>query len=231
MAITQRRMDFLRTIKQLYESTKLPVHYVRVAELLGISKWSAYEMLKNLEKEGLVSSQYEVKQGQKHPGRAMVLFAPTHLMDTILSGKPLEVSLTEWLQIKERLLSCCEGLKKNDNAKDLVKQLIAELPTIANPMIFSSYVITILIVQLQTLSDNSIGLIKKLIKDAVNPESGIAMFVGAVIGSMPKITSRVNPIAQLMNHLPGLQKNLAQMKHSEQIQLMDFLSDALARKS
>jgi Mn-dependent DtxR family transcriptional regulator len=57
VGITRRRMDFLRIIKQLYESTNLPVHYVRVAQLLGISKWSAYEMLKNLEKEGLVSSQ------------------------------------------------------------------------------------------------------------------------------------------------------------------------------
>jgi len=79
MRITRRRMDFLQKIKELYEATGLPVHYARVAELLGVSKWSAYEMLKKLEKEGLLASQYEVNQRERFPGRAMVLFAPTRL--------------------------------------------------------------------------------------------------------------------------------------------------------
>lgn len=228
MAITRRRMDFLRIIKQLYESTNLPVHYVRVAQLLGISKWSAYEMLKTLEKGGLVSSQYEVNQGQKHPGRAMVLFAPTNLLDMVLSGNPLEVPAREWYQIKERLLSVCEEVKEG-KTREVVKQLISELPGIGNPMIFSAYIITILIAQLQTLSDKSIRLIKKIVLDAVNPESGLAMFAGAVIASIPKITSRAHPVSQLLNYLSGFQKNLALLNQTEQVQLIDFLSDALAK--
>lgn len=228
MALTRRKMDFLNTIKQLYESTRLPVHYVQVAQFLGISKWSAYEMLKKLEKDGLLSSQYEVNQGEKYPGRAMVLFAPTHLVDKILSGKILEEPAREWRQIKDHLLTICEGLKK-ENAKELIKQLLAELPGIGNPMFFSAYVLTILVAQLHTLSDSSIRLIKNLTSESVNPESGLAMFTGAVVASVPKIASRVNPLSQLLGYIPGFQKNLALLNRSQQLQLMDFLGDALAK--
>ncbi|HWP98823.1 MAG TPA: hypothetical protein VN426_18425 [Syntrophomonadaceae bacterium] len=228
MAMTRRRMDFLRIIKQLYESTNLPVHYVRVAQLLGISKWSAYEMLKTLEKEGLVSSQYEVNQGEKHPGRAMVLFAPTTMLHKVLSGSPLEEPVKEWYQIKEKLLSLCDELKEG-KAREIVKQLISELPGIGNPMIFSAYIITILIAQLQALSGKSILLIKRIVLDAVNPESGLAMFAGAVIASIPKIAAKALPVSQLLNYLSGFQKNLALLNQTEQVQLMHFLGDALAK--
>ncbi|MEN6327183.1 MAG: hypothetical protein ABFD18_13400 [Syntrophomonas sp.] len=230
MAITRRRMDFLRTIKQLYEATNLPVHYIRVAQLLGISKWSAYEMLKTLEKEGFVARQYEVNQGEKHPGRAMVLFTPTRLLDMILSGKSLEDSAREWQQTKEKLLSLCEDLKK-ENSKEIVKHLLAELPEIGNPMTFSAYVITLLIAQVHTLSDSSKKLINKLVIDAASPVSALSMFTGAVIASGSKINSRVQPLFQVLNHLPGFQKNLASLNQSEQHQLMDFLGDALAKTS
>jgi len=228
MAITRRRLDFLEKIKQEYDYTGLPVHYVRVAELLGISKWSAYEMLKTLEKEGFIASQYEVNHGEKYPGRAMVLFVPTRQLDIALSGKPVEEPLGEWCQIKERLLSFCEDVKKG-HSKEVVKELVAELAGIGNPMISTAYVITILISQLQTLSDRSVGLIKKLVADTVSPESGLAMFAGAIIGSMPKITSKVQPVSLLLNYLSGFQKNLALLNRAEQALLMEFLGNALAK--
>jgi len=228
VAITRRRLDFLKIIKQEYESTGLPVHYVRVAELMGISKWSAYEMLKTLEKEGFVSSQYEVNHGEKYPGRAMVLFVPSGQSDVALAGTPVEELLGEWSQIKERLLSFCEDVKKG-NSKEMMKELVAELAGIGNPMISSAYVITILISQLQTLSDRSVGLIKKLVADTVSPESGLAMFAGAIVGSMPKITSRVQPVSLLLNYLSGFQKNLAVLNRAEQAMLMEFLGNALAK--
>jgi Mn-dependent DtxR family transcriptional regulator len=52
MLITRRRLQFMQTIQYLYESENKPVHYVQVAESMGISKWSAYEMLKRLKGKG-----------------------------------------------------------------------------------------------------------------------------------------------------------------------------------
>lgn len=226
MAITRRRLDFLKTIKQIYESTSLPVHYVRVAQALGISKWSAYEMLKTLEQEGLVASQYEVNQVEKHPGRAMVLFSPTHMLDKVLSAKALEAPVREWRHIKEKLLSVCDEVKGGKPQK-AEKQLFNELPGIENPMIFSAYVITLMVTQVQKLSDKSIILIKKIVSEAISPESGLAMFTGAVIASLPKMDAKA--FSMVTKYLTGFQKNLALLNKKEQNQLMDFLSDALAK--
>ncbi|MBT9142626.1 MAG: hypothetical protein DDT29_01020 [Dehalococcoidia bacterium] len=232
MRITRRRMDFLQKIKQLYEATKLPVHYVRVAELLGVSKWSAYEMLKTLEKEGLLVRQYEVNQGEKFPGRAMVLFALTRLAEAVLSGSTLEekVPLREWRQVRQRLLSLCAGLKKN-NLRELIEQLFEELPGLERPLIFSAYMITLLIAQLQTLSAKSLGLVKNVVLGAAKAETGLAMFAGAAMGSMLKTAAQLPPLSQIVCHLDRFQDNLADLNQSEQALLMDFLEEALEKAS
>jgi len=230
MHITRRRMDFLQKIKQLYKDTNLPVHYTRVAELLGVSKWSAYEMLKTLEKEGFLSSQYEVNQGEKSPGRAMVLFVPTRLTDLVLSGKALKekVPVKEWQQINERLLSLYEELKKA-NPKELVEQLMAELPGLETPLIFSVYMIAFLVAQLQTMSEKSIGLVKNVVMDAAKAETGLAMFAGAAMGSMLRTATQFPLLAQIVSHLNRFQDNLAELNQSEQALLMDFLEAALEK--
>ncbi len=230
MRITRRRMDFLQKIKQLYEATNLPVHYARVAELLGVSKWSAYEMLKTLEKEGFLASQYEVNQGEKFPGRAMVLFVPTPLADAVLSGKALEekVSIKEWRQVNERLLSLYEELKKA-NPKELAEQLLAELPGLESPLIFSASMIALLIVLLQTLGEKSIGLLKNVVKNAVKEETGLAIFAGAALGSMMKTATQFTMLSQIVSYMSKFQVKLAELNQSEQALLMDFLEEALEK--
>lgn len=230
MRITRRRLDFLRKIKQLYETTNLPVHYTRVAELLGVNKWSAYEMLKTLEKEGFLTSQYEVNQGEKFPGRAMVLFAPTRMAEAVLSGQGLEEKFPgkEWRQVKQRLLSLCAELKKS-NPRELIEQLMAELPGPEHPLIFCAYMITLLIVQLQTLSIMSRGLVKNVVLGAEKAETGLAMFAGAAMGSMLKATTQFPLSSQIVSHLHRFQDNLAKLNQSEQALLMDFLEEALEK--
>jgi len=228
MRITRRRMDFLQKIKQLCEITNTPVHYARVAKLLGVGKWSAYEMLKTLEKEGLLTSQYEVNQGEKFPGRAMVLFMPTGLADAVLSGNTQEekTPLREWREVKERLLSLCKGLKKN-NPRELIVQLMSELPGPDRPLIFGAYMIALLIAQLQTMSKKSLALVKNVVLGATKAETALATFVGVAMGSMLKSATQLPLLSQIVNHLDKFQDNLADLNQSEQAQLMDFLEQAL----
>jgi len=230
MAITKRRLDFLRIIKQIYESTGFPVHYARVAELLGVSKWSAYEMLKNLEREEFLTSQYEVNQVEKNPGRAMVMFMPTQKLDQALSGKLLDLKTTsrEWRQEKERLLSLFDESKKS-STKGLWEQLMVELPSMENPLVSCAYVITIVVSQLQTLSENSLRLLKNMAVEARKGPIGLAMFVGTAIGSLLKSAAPISVIGQLADSLSEFQKNLAALTKSEQALLLDFLETALGK--
>lgn len=230
MAVTRRQMDFLQIIKQVYEATNLPVHYARVAELLGISKWSAYEMLKTLERKGFLTSQYEVDQEKKYPGRARVMFAPTQLVNLVLSGKTLEdmAPVKEFQLLKERLMFFYDKTTKTAPG-ELVEQMRTELSGVENPLVFCAYVITILILQLQTLSKTSISLLKNVALEVSEGKIGLAMFVGAAIGSMAKTASQVQLLSHMADCLSGFQKNLAILNRSEQALLMDFLSEMLAK--
>ena len=230
MAITKRRLDFMKMVKQLYEATGLPVHYARVAEALGVSKWSAYEMLKNLEIEGFLARHYEVNKVEKNPGRAMVMFLPTNKLEQVLSEKRLDSKPTnrEWQQEKERLLALFDEVKKG-NGKYLYEQLVSELPNLQNPLVSCAYVITLVVSELQSLSENSLRLLRNLAAEARKGPVGLAMFIGTAIGSLLKSAAPASVIGQLADYLSEFQKNLVSLTKSEQVLLMDFLETALGQ--
>ena len=63
MRMTERSKDFLRELNRLYRNKQEPVHYEAVAKGLGVSKWTAYDMLKKLVASGLARSEYVVSRG------------------------------------------------------------------------------------------------------------------------------------------------------------------------
>jgi hypothetical protein len=230
MAITRRRLDFLKTIKQVYETTGLPVHYVQVAEQLGVSKWSAYDMLKTLETEGFLTSHYEVNQNEKSPGRAMVRFLPTPTLNLALSGKAFTLGMShiEWRQTRDRLLSLFDDPKLNSiNAR--WDQLLTELPKMESPLAFCAYVIAIVVSQLQTLSGNGFNFITNMAKEVLKGQISLAMFVGAAVGSISKMAAQISAVNKLFEFLAGFQKNLAMLTEVEQAMLLDFLETTLVK--
>jgi len=73
--LTERRKQFLRGVVDMYRRTRLPVHYETLAERLGVSKWTAYDVLRALEEQGLLTRDYTVNRGE--PGRSQIVFVPT----------------------------------------------------------------------------------------------------------------------------------------------------------
>ena len=228
MHITRRRMEFLTEIKKLYEATRLPVHYERIAQLLGVSKWSSYEMLKKLEKQGLLSSQYQVNQGEKYPGRAMVLFAPTALLEGILNrnGSEEKKSNPEWLSIKENLLKLFRGFKKK-NPQHLIEQLMDEISHLDKPIVFNAYFIALLVLNLQTFGEKSIELVRKMVLGVNNKEIGLSMLAGTIMGGMLKSANQIPILSQMSIYIRKFQDNWADFNESDQALLVDFFQEAL----
>jgi len=56
--LTPRQQAFLDKLFELYRESNGPIHYTVVAERLGVNKFSAYDMLKLLEKKGVAGSSY-----------------------------------------------------------------------------------------------------------------------------------------------------------------------------
>jgi len=228
LRITRRQMEFLRHVKQLGEGTNSPVHYTTVAAQLGVSKWSAYEMLKALERQGLLASQYEVKQGGKFPGRAMVLFSLTNLADEMLSAEPFGRGLTprEWGQVRRTLLSLSKQAGVTDPS-GLIEHLLTELPMLERPIVFSAYVITMLATELINLGEKSIDLLTYVTRRKARAETILVMFVGTVAGAMLRTTSKSGPITQVSKYASRLVDALPKLSEPEQTLLMDFLEEVL----
>jgi hypothetical protein len=75
-ALTARRRQCLAALDAAVAAAGGPVHYSAVAGPLGISAWTAYDLLRELEREALVATSYAHRAGVA-VGRTQVGFSPT----------------------------------------------------------------------------------------------------------------------------------------------------------
>ena len=98
--LTHRQRQFLEKIVEIYTETGEPVEYTVVSEAMGVSKWTAYDILQELHKKGFLKVEYKVHPG---PGRSKIHFIPktaTVEMTKQESKKSTLNVISEW--IKER---------------------------------------------------------------------------------------------------------------------------------
>ena len=68
--ITRRQETFIYKLLDLYRELDGPIHYSVLAERVGVSPFTAYDMLRLLEEKGLVASEYHVATDKPTPGRS-----------------------------------------------------------------------------------------------------------------------------------------------------------------
>jgi len=104
--ITRRQQQFLSQFLDMYQEFDQPIHYVALSKRLDIGKVTAYEMLRLLEKRGLVEAELHLPSGNRGPGRSTILFRPTQkaiqLVDQLSGGIANSES---WELVKGHILS------------------------------------------------------------------------------------------------------------------------------
>ena len=76
MKLTRRQTEFVENLITLTTEVNGPIHYSMLAERLGVSPFTAYDMLRLLEEKGMVTSEYQMAEGKSGPGRAERWFCP-----------------------------------------------------------------------------------------------------------------------------------------------------------
>jgi energy-coupling factor transport system substrate-specific component len=74
--LTRRQGEFIEKLIDLNDEVGAPIHYSLLAERLGVSPFTAYDMLCILEEKGLVTSEYYLPAERTGPGRAERFFFP-----------------------------------------------------------------------------------------------------------------------------------------------------------
>ena len=141
--LTRRQRDALAKLQELYRETGHAVHYTDLAQRLGINRFSAYDMLKVLERKGAVGSEY-ILSTVTGPGRPAVAFYPMaqaarQALSRIGDG-------LAWEQVRERILA--RAGQAQDEETDLLSDLLDDVAASSSPVVYSGRVLAALVVSL-----------------------------------------------------------------------------------
>jgi DNA-binding MarR family transcriptional regulator len=225
--ITRRQHQFLSQFLDMYQEIDKPIHYVALAKRLDIGKVTAYEMLRLLEKRGLVKSEFHLPPGDRGPGRSTVLFRPTQktiqLVNEISDGT---VDSEDWESAKSRILQKLhEGkVESVEGYESLLNDLLVRISKRRSPLIFMTEMITATILTVASIQKTAEdkGLIDRLQRIGLPGEIGLSALAG--ISSALSLVENVNLSLStfLLNHSVKYQEMLTQLSEEKRNQLSDF---------
>ena len=125
MKLTKRQDSFIKNLLDLYKEAQEPIHYTVLAERLGVSRFTAYDMLRVLEEKGFVKSEYKLPDQEK-TGRSERLFFPTEAAHRLISAIKADDVEYDWEIIKQRVLEMLQS-GEYDNL-DIGPELLARVP-------------------------------------------------------------------------------------------------------
>lgn len=222
--LTHRQQQFLGQFLDIYQEIEHSVHYVAVAERLGISKVTAYEMLRLLEEKGLVRAEYQSNPDQHGPGRPTVFFYPTqeaNRLFNVLTGNTADFQ--DWQIVKEHILQQLrEG--KAGGYEDMLSNLLLRIPERRSPLIFVTELITAVILWLATIqkAPEIRALIERLHRIGLPQEIGLSVLSG--IGMLLSVLERENRRSStiLLAQISRYEDALLQLSEESRRQLGEF---------
>jgi DNA-binding MarR family transcriptional regulator len=222
--LTRRQQQFLSQFLDMYQEIDKPIHYVALAKRLDIGKVTAYEMLRLLEKRGLVKSEFHLPSEDRGPGRSIVLFRPTQNADQLvnqLSGGTADSEAWELAKMRI-LLQLHEG--KVEGYKSLLNDLLARISERRSPLIFMTEIITAAILTVAAIQKEAEdkGLIDRLRRIGLPGEIGLSALAGISIALSIAENANLNLSTFLLEHSDKYQETLIQLSEEKRNQLSDF---------
>jgi len=242
MKITKRQREFLKALIDLYRQKGSSVHYSEVALKMGVSKWTAYDMLQLLRREGLLEVEYLIPEPDNYRwgklGRSTITFFPAKKGYAIsnLSQRNLPIKAAELNKLKNDIIQKFEEIKGKFSLKDLFKEALKT----KSPLIFCACVLLILILLIKKITEGiaEIKLLSQVIPhDATSTYIGLALIVFAgmcfgvltkYINNIPKyVTGSNNNLDEYIGYIHTYNQYVSQMNKDEQKSLLDFLKETL----
>lgn len=227
--LTPRQRAFLDQLLDLYREHQGPVHYSLVAEKLGVNKFSAYDMLKLLEKKGMAHSDYVLTAEHVGPGRSMVVFYPTQRADSLLSQFAGDIGINEeWRQVKERILQRLQETR-SANYRELLNELLAKMSERKSPLIYCTEMITALLLNLTRAKEKASGMnpFRALASLGSTGEAGLGTLAGLSLGSTLTEKTDASLRDKLLLYTKRYHAHLLDLSEEAKISLSDFLQEAL----
>jgi hypothetical protein len=207
------------------------VHYSRVAEEVGVSGISAYDMLKVLEEKGVVASEYVLDEENPGPGRSMIVFFPTPQAFEALGQSEWDLSiLQDWLDLKESLLA---RLREASEASygDIQEELLSRIPESKGPLAISTEAVAALLLNIRRVRDEA--ALQRLVRalediDSIG-ENGLSALAGLSLGSSLSQAEESGRAftEKLLACARDYQASLGNMSEENKGKLLDFVREVV----
>lgn len=228
MRLTGRQRDFLKKFLDLYREAEHPLHYAELADKVGVSKVTAYDMLRLLEERGLVTSEYVLPE-RGGPGRSSIVFAPTEKAATVmaqLAGERWDT--TEWDEVKERILVALRE-SKDTGYEDLLEEILLRIPERKSPMLYAAEMITAILLNLHQLREEAkaSSLLENLRTLGWPGELGLNALAGITLGltMVEKANRRITTL--LLSYAQKYQNHLAKLSTENKRKLSEFAQEVM----
>jgi len=184
MKLTHRQEIFILRLLDLYREMNGPIHYSTLAERVGVSPFTAYDMLRLLEEKGVVTSEYRIVPGKTSVGRSEIVFLPTQLAYNRFTELAHGADFSDWESVKSQILTRIRAGDLWD--RKLAEELLARIPPDAPDTVrYCFEVITLLILRLGNSASRRVLIerIPQIIerKDLIT-KSGLLLLSGFVLG-------------------------------------------------
>lgn len=224
--LTLRQRVFLRKFIELYQEEGKPVHYSRVAQQLGLSNATAYDMLRLLEQKGLVSSQYLLPKPSSGPGRTSILFFPVEAAIGVFSHLVRGAAeQQEWREMKAYIMKSLRQERPLENGV-LLRKLLDGIPEAHSPLVISAEVITALLVGLRSAGfrTGKASLINMLLLEPVS-KVGLSMLVGFAFSLYLTDQAGRKIVSDFEKHVGRCESALRELSEESLIILHRFTED------
>ena len=229
--LTPRQRTFLDKLRELYHEHKGPVHYSDLAKRLGVNRVSAYDMLKVLEKKGVVSRSYALAAEHSGPGRSMVVFAPTAQAEALLSPEvKLPAPNEEWSTVRERVLAKLRDAR-DANYREALTDLLNRLPDAGAPLEYCTQMVGALLLNMQRVRARAgtLNPFRALTAFRADDTSGLEALAGLSVGATLTTEDETGPslTQRLLEQAHHYQASLSKLSAEARSNLSQFLEDAL----
>ncbi len=145
MVPTKRQLQYLEAVAGLCDKLGRPVHYTEVAENLGVSKWTAHDLLTLLSNEGFLEQEYQILREEPSAGRSSVLFYPTRSGYAELEKVKHPAQVEEGGEdLRMQLLTRLDEAR-NKGIDSVLRETFEELPALQSPLAFCANLVLILV--------------------------------------------------------------------------------------
>ncbi len=223
MALTPRQKQFYEALLALCCASGQSTHYSAVAGALGVSPFSAYDMLKVLEEKGIVASEYVLEGHTSGPGRSAIRFYPCKpSTDRRAAGGAEEA---EWTGFRQRLLECLAEVR-DGNVLEVLNEVLGRLAEQTSPLGYCTGVVAAFLVNLRAAGRHVLpgAQLRALVSGG---EVGLATLAGLSIGSSLERLRGVSGLEALVQSARRFQVQLAALNGEGRQRLGEFLREAL----